>query len=58
MNLIDSLDKLVEQGVYGWHGTRLAENVCKIAYGNLDPKKRTVNSYGPGEYCAENPAYS
>ena len=56
--MIDLPDKLVEQGVYGWHGTRLAENVCKIAYGNLDPKKRTVNSYGPGEYCAENPAYS
>ena len=28
-------------GVYGWHGTRAAENICKIAYDNLDPGRRS-----------------
>ena len=48
----------MENGVYGWHGTRPAENVINIAHGNLDPSRRSGQLYGSGEYCAENPEYS
>ena len=45
-------------GVYGWHGTRNADNVMSIALGNLDPRRRTGQAFGPGEYCADDMSHS
>ena len=51
-------ETIASLGIYGWHGTRTAENLIRIAFGNLDPKKRSGQACGPGEYCAVNPSTS
>jgi len=44
--------------LFGWHGTRTPEAVLGIAFENLDPSRRSLQLYGPGEYCAMDAAYS
>lgn len=45
-------------GRFGWHGTSNDQNLLNILYANLDPKRRSGQAYGVGEYCAVDPDYS
>ena len=54
-----NFEKILNRGVFGWHGTRSSIDIPNIAWYGLDPRKRKKNLlHGQGEYCAENPNYS
>jgi len=50
-------EKIFAKGIpFGWHGTKTDQNLTSIAHENLDPTRRYGQVFGPGEYCAQDPA--
>jgi hypothetical protein len=49
----DSDTVIVNNGVFAWHGTQSDDAVVGICHHGFDPKRRSGQAYGPGEYFGQ-----